>query len=248
MNNPWNIKMEMVFDSYHANNIKKFYLENRKISKSKLKDKTEHIESLKYLKYQYDNGYGLKVLARAIGVTYSVIRTIFDKADIDIRRGYNISTDKTKEFRRVRIIGDKNPWYDWPGKGILKNSKGYQGYYKRKSGEYVWLRSSWEYIYAKWLDHNNINWKFENIQYKLDNGESYRPDFFIYDENWNLSYLVEIKGYLNKDRLYKVDLLKFKYPELKIIVLLDVGAYTNNYKEDLKIWKTTRLSKLELKK
>ena len=37
----------------------------------------------------------------------------------------------------------------------------------------VWLRSSWEYIYAKWLDSKNILWDIEcqmyNVKYLDDN-------------------------------------------------------------------------------
>lgn len=71
-------------------------------------------------------------------------------------------------------------------------NRGYAGFY---NGHY--LRSSYEYAYAKYLDFHSIPWSYEDntfdIGYKL-----YKPDFFFYDQNGNLEKIVEIKS-RNKD-------------------------------------------------
>ncbi|MFD2655057.1 PDDEXK family nuclease [Gracilibacillus thailandensis] len=67
-------------------------------------------------------------------------------------------------------------------------NRGYAGFYK---GYY--LRSSYEYAYARYLDYQKISWKYEvrsfDIGYKI-----YKPDFFLYDQNGLLIEIVEIKS------------------------------------------------------
>ncbi|WP_047984151.1 PDDEXK family nuclease [Ornithinibacillus californiensis] len=67
-------------------------------------------------------------------------------------------------------------------------NRGYSGYYKN-----YFLRSSYEYAYAKYLDYYCIPWDYEaeiiDVGYKL-----YKPDFFIYDEKGHLQKIVEVKS------------------------------------------------------
>lgn len=67
-------------------------------------------------------------------------------------------------------------------------NRGYADFYK---GHY--LRSSYEYAYAKYLDYHSILWSYEDqtfdLEYKL-----YKPDFFFYDQTGRLEKLVEIKS------------------------------------------------------
>ena len=53
-----------------------------------------------------------------------------------------------------------------------------------KHSEYngIKFRSSWEVMRAKFLDDNNIVWKYEEITYDLGDS-TYTPDFFIYVDN-----------------------------------------------------------------
>ncbi|MDE5412267.1 restriction endonuclease [Alkalihalobacterium chitinilyticum] len=71
-------------------------------------------------------------------------------------------------------------------------NRGYAGFYK---GRY--LRSSYEYAYAKFLEHHSIPWGYEDkdfdIGYKI-----YKPDFFFYDEYGKVIKIVEIKSRNNK--------------------------------------------------
>lgn len=219
INIPNNIKTE----------IQLFIGRSRSIKTIKLCD-----ETVEYLKKLYES-YGFKVIARELDISYTQCRRMFMVwLNIKTRVGQSVCLDTTKKFRRERVIGKDNPWYDWPGVGKIKNSRGIQGYYRRKDSEKIWLRSTWEYIYAKWLDLNNINWTYEGKQFTLSNGESYRPDFTI-SENGN-SHIVELKGYF-KNRLYKVQMLKNEYPDIKITVIDDIKHYTDNYRNELKLWK-----------
>ncbi|WP_209123066.1 hypothetical protein [Alkalihalobacillus sp. BA299] len=67
-------------------------------------------------------------------------------------------------------------------------NRGYAGYYK---GHF--LRSSYEYAYAKYLEFQSIPWGYEDkkfdIGYKI-----YKPDFFFYNEYGKITKIVEIKS------------------------------------------------------
>lgn len=75
-------------------------------------------------------------------------------------------------------------------------NRGYAGFYK---GHY--LRSSYEYAYAKYLDYQLIKWSYEDkvfdIGYRL-----YKPDFFFYDDNGDVVRIVEIKSRNEQEKGY----------------------------------------------
>lgn len=194
----------------------------------------------------YNNGHGFKFLGKELNLTYSVIRKLCnDYIKIQTRKGTSIVTDELRKKRRHNVLGEKSPWFDWPNRlpGLLKkNGKSIQGFYTKKDGTKVWLRSTYEYIIAKWLDKMNLNWKVEEKVYKLSNGENYRPDFFIY-ENENLISIIEVKSrYFNKDnREYKFHMLKKEY-NVECQLITDITKFTNKtYHQELKEWK--KLSK-----
>lgn len=64
----------------------------------------------------------------------------------------------------------------------------YKGYYKG----YL-IKSSYEYIFCKILEKNNIVYKYEEKTYDLKDC-SYTPDFFIYNDKNILTSIIEIKS------------------------------------------------------
>lgn len=64
----------------------------------------------------------------------------------------------------------------------------YAGFYNNN-----YLRSSYEYVYAKILENQNIKYKVEAKIYLLPNGTTYKPDFFIYNNSGKLIKIIEIK-------------------------------------------------------
>lgn len=230
-----------VFVKYHRNIINaKFGLNqfNRHIYELKIADIDVPYDAIEYIKGIYDSGYGLKIISRTLGISYSTLRSAFNQCNIEIRKGLNVCTDKTREFRSIKAK-DKNPLMnctelhpEWAS----KSRTGIGGKYRKLDGSYVWLRSSWEYAYAKWLDDRLIWWSFEKEQYKLSDGTSYRPDFFIHDDNGNIIKIVEIKGYWD-NRAYKADLLRKEY-SIDVIMIDDITQYiTGSYRKLLLEWK-----------
>lgn len=67
-------------------------------------------------------------------------------------------------------------------------NRGYAGFY---NGHY--LRSSYEYAYAKFLDFHSKQWGYEDQTFDLGY-KKYKPDFFFYDDTGRLEKIVEIKS------------------------------------------------------
>lgn len=76
------------------------------------------------------------------------------------------------------------------------NGRTYCGHYK---GNY--LKSTLEYIYARYLDYMGINWEYEAKTFYLSTGGAYKPDFVLSDGSY-----VEVKGGFN----YEIDLPRIK--------------------------------------
>ncbi|WP_164668634.1 restriction endonuclease [Virgibacillus doumboii] len=67
-------------------------------------------------------------------------------------------------------------------------NRGYAGYYKD-----YYLRSSYEYAYAKYLDYYSIPWTYELKTFDIGY-RKYKPDFFLFGQKNNISNIVEIKS------------------------------------------------------
>lgn len=202
-----------------------------------------------FLKTKYvDEGYGVVGLIKEFNlpITYPVLRSILlkDVFSFKLRRGNNVVTDRVRKLRSARAYTQARNIASEFGKPqrTTATDRGVQGFYTAKNGERVWLRSTYEYIYAKWLDKQGIRWKLEVDRYLLPNGKLYTPDFFIYDTQGNLSAIVEVKGYW-RNRAYKAKMLE-NMLGLKVVLITDITKYTDKtYSQEYREWK--RLRKLE---
>lgn len=67
--------------------------------------------------------------------------------------------------------------------------------YTTKEGEIITLRSSWEIKVATFLDQSGWIWAYEQAPI-THNGESWLPDFFVYNTQGKLVKIIEVKGWL----------------------------------------------------
>lgn len=211
-------------------------------------DRFIYVKNFIYQKYSID-GQGIKSIIKdfKLPVSYSVLRFyIINIFNIELRNNKTI-TPFLRQRRREKALNEKNNNIGFFSKGVQENIKiktsnkrGVQGYYYNKSlKKYVWLRSSWEYIYAKWLDKNNYKWDVEYQTYLIGD-KKYRPDFFIFDEHNNIIKIIEIKGYW-KDKLFKFNLLKNNIKNIEIILIDKIKPYTTiSIKKELSEWKLIR--------
>jgi hypothetical protein len=103
-----------------------------------------------------------------------------------------------------KLKGRNNPHF-----GKITHGKG--SYYKE-----IWMRSTWEVKYAKYLDKNKIKWHYEYKTFDLGNC-TYTPDFYLPKTN----EYIEIKGWWRKNSLRRFKLFKKLYPKIKIKVLMN---------------------------
>lgn len=230
----------------HGNGARGFA--KKSFTKNKLKElyKNDWDFFKLYIKTKYDDGVGLKLLAREIDISYTKMRRLMEFLEIPIRTGQSVVTEHLRIIRRNNAIA-QGGWRNRKTKN--KNTeRGVQGYFYNDSRKkYVWLRSTYEVIMAKWLNKNKIDWDVESQQWMIGN-ESYRPDFFVYENN-TLVKIIEVKGYY-KNRLWKFDELK-KETSLKTVefcLIDDITPFLDGttYLGELKWWKQNRLLKLEL--
>ena len=119
-----------------------------------------------------------------------------------------------------RMCADLEHSKKMSGKGNSRYGKvshGNGAYYKG-----AWMRSSWELLFAKWLDKQGIKWNHEpqafpiNYTYeKIKKEGTYRPDFYLP----TLDLWIEIKGWWRDDAKVKFRAFERIYPGIEIKVL-----------------------------
>ena len=193
----------------------------------------------------YAEGRGMKFLAKEFGWNYSKIRRLIHNSDIRVRKNNEI-TDHLRMIRsknqkeRVRIYGTPKS---------KKSQLGINGYYWNESkNKWVFLRSCYEYVYAKWLDRQKKHWDVEVYQLKI-NGNWYRPDFFLY-ENGVLVSIIEVKS----KYIESIQNKKFKeinefdgIPVEKIYSIDPFLIKDSSYTKELRRWKKISKSNKSLK-
>ena len=141
--------------------------------------------------------------------------------------GFSYS-DESKRKMSLKKINLSNKVY----------GRGKAGFFTTKNNEKIWMRSSWERKFAKFLDAANLIWEYEPKCFDLVE-RVYHPDFYVHD--WKC--FVEIKGYMDDYSKWKI--LKFKelYPNETLLVL-QREQLENEYKIDLKTKESQPLSTL----
>jgi hypothetical protein len=126
-------------------------------------------------------------------------------------------TEKQELERRKKI---SKTMKNNPDVGGLRegSGRGVKQWYVSPIAGKVYLRSSYEIEYAKWLDNNNIQWKQNLIKFPYEWKNEirfYYPDFYLID----LDKYVEIKGYKTEK-----DIAKWKnFPfELEVLFKQDL--------------------------
>lgn len=97
-----------------------------------------------------------------------------------------------------------------PGYRLVKHLK-----YKNMS-----FRSSWEIVYAKWLDSKNIKWLYEEKRFNLGDS-TYIPDFYLPSTD----EYIEIKGFQTDTFKKKYTLFKERYPLIKCTLITSITKF-----------------------
>lgn len=88
-------------------------------------------------------------------------------------------------------------------------------YAKKIKYKGVWMRSSWEVKYAKYLDKRGIKWFYEPKRFNL--GQlTYLPDFYLPEKK----KYVEIKGWMSPESYFKIKKFLETYPQIRLQILM----------------------------
>jgi len=210
--------------------IKIYY--NRKlpyIKDSTLKERTKHIgkNNGRYIDGRTLKKYYCKKCNKKINLNTGIYGTgLCNKCKNqmlfkDKKRKFSEKHKQHMRKKRPSISGRKNP--NFGGKCHSKKNSYKGGYYKG-----IWMRSSYEIIYAKWLDKNKIKWKYEYKTFDLGY-TTYIPDFYLPKRN----RYIEIKGYWRDDARKKVKLFRKLYSNIKLSVI--ISTEIKRIKKDLRI-------------
>lgn len=240
-NDIWRIYLKYSRTGVYGNKNNRIKLRNNRIGSTRynrVKKKLTHI----YL----DKEYGIKSLAKELDLSYTVTRQLLEFLDIPMRKGRNVVTERVKKLRKEKAIFESEHKIGFNDPSIKRKydgmARGVQGYYFNQSTQsYVWLRSSWEYIFAKWLDKTKHNWKIETKHY-IVNDRVYRPDFFLYNDKWELTKIIEIKGYWDNNSDKAETLNKMIKEDMVIIRNMEKYIPENStYAIELAEWKQRRI-------
>ena len=126
--------------------------------------------------------------------------------------------------KRCKSCAKKYQYSTRPGTHPMLGKKGKQGKdhpmfgkspcWKRIQYKNIWMRSTWEVVYAKYLDKQGTKWLYEHKTFDLGN-TTYTPDFYLPESD---TY-VEIKGWWRKESLIKFAKFKKIYSKINIIVI-----------------------------
>ena len=122
--------------------------------------------------------------------------------------------------KRPELTGDKNPMHTHPNS--YKSKFGKCGY-RQDIG--IFVRSRWEANVYRIYKYLGYKIEYEPKSFKLSDGRTYRPDFYIKE----LNLWIEVKGCWLKDAKSRFDLFQLDYPEINIQVI-DPLKYKNYYK------------------
>lgn len=209
----------------------------------KLKIDERFIEFQKWIDENYhDKGMGIKYLIKhfELPITYSVLRTVLKISGNELHSD-RVVNEWLSNVRKEQCKVNMENREGWFKQSVIRshNHKGYQGkYFNKGLQKLVHLRSTYEYIFAKWLDSQNIIWDVEVKSFKLNTGGWYTPDFFIF-ENGKLVRIVEVKGWKDK-RFFKVEALRRLIEEkIEVVTILgeEIIAYSQDFKKDILEWK-----------
>lgn len=146
------------------------------------------------------------------------IKDKISKAMTNNPKNKGVASTKEREIER-KIKISKTSIKNGIAGGLRKGSgRSIKSWYNSPIAGKVFLQSTYELRYAKWLDENKINWiqNKKYFEYEFENKiRKYYPDFYLIDEDC----YVEIKGF----KTIKDEAKWMKFPEkLKILFKEDL--------------------------
>jgi hypothetical protein len=85
----------------------------------------------------------------------------------------------------------------------------------------MYFRSNWEANFARILNYQGKNWVYEKYTFQLEECISYTPDFYVIEEDT----FYELKGRMNERSIKQLELMKEKFPHIKLVLICGKEYY-----------------------
>ena len=118
--------------------------------------------------------------------------------------GWN-HTEESKKKIGEKVSGSKNGMY-----GKVPTYSKYSLY--QKGTTEIKMRSTWEVLFAQYLDGLGFNWEYEKHTFKLGEKSTYTPDFYCN------GIFYEVKGYLHPHSKIKMEQFAEQYPQHTLVL------------------------------
>ena len=132
---------------------------------------------------------------------------------------FNSDAHRQKLSDRFSLFHQSNP-------GLNRYSRG-KGSHETIGNKKYWFRSSWEVVYANYLQFLLNKKQIKKWEYEVDTFwfekirrgvRSYKPDFKITNLNGKIEYH-EVKGWMDPKSATKIKRMALYYPEIKLIII-----------------------------
>ena len=169
-----------------------------------------------------------KIHEGRVGIIESTYKMVSQKAvfmDVDFGKweclvnsvlqgsGHPNRKNEKSEKTCLQRYGVKNASQD-PVKALKAAKKTNEKYIRKhwKTGEELVCQASWEPKVVEYLNAHSIDFLWQPKVFQLPNGQTYRPDLFLINENkW-----IEIKGLMRPKSQIKWDLFKIQFPTAEL--------------------------------
>lgn len=181
---------------------------------------------------EYYNTHLQKEVCEKFNISLTTLKRLIRKNKIIVPRSHQdsviLSVSKRDNIGKAKSIEAEIERRNKISLTMRKNSscgglregsgRGKKQWYESPIAGSVYLRSSYELEYVKYLDKNNIKWKanYKKFPYTFNNKiRNYYPDFYLIDSQ----EYIEIKGYKTNKDLAKWEMFPFK---LKVFMKNDL--------------------------
>lgn len=148
-------------------------------------------------------------IGRIQGLASGRIRT-WNKGKSGLQVAWNKGLTKVTDSRVRQLSVSVQKAYA-EGRKKTVSAKKFRAWYVGPKGR-IWMRSSWEVKFAKWLDKLGLDWQYEAKRFPITMDgwtQSYTPDFRV--PKWDM--WVEVKGQLDAQSVERYAAFHAQYPE-----------------------------------
>lgn len=193
-------------------NDKKFYKRMCKIRKEQANKEENLIRNSNALKRFWadpkNKAKMIEARKKSYAYTHRYSKSCFKKGRIPWNKGLTKKTHKS-----LQAVSEKL-------RGIIPDYNKYRCNYIPLDGKpLIRMRSSWEVVFAHWLDKHGIEWMYEPKHFYIGEGRwtgtTYTPDFYIPRSK----IYVEVKGHFSKEFGRKLVEFHKRYPNRRIVIL-----------------------------